>query len=64
MVWDLNDFASKMATKLSLQYSIELTGEVNVTAGILADQNKKNLTRKNPIFLVLITRQLRSGNDL
>lgn len=63
MVWDLNDFASKMATKLSLQYSIELTGEVNVTAGILADQNKKILLERI-LFVVLITRQLRSGNDL
>ena len=63
MVWDLNDFASKMATKLSLRNSIELTGEVNVTAGILADQNKKILLERI-LFVVLITRQLRSGNDL
>ena len=63
MVWDLNDFASKMATKLSLQYSIELTGEVNVTAGKLADQNKRILLERI-LFVVLITRQLRSGNDL
>ena len=63
MVWDLNDFASKMATKSSLQYIIKLTGEVNVTAGKLADQNKRILLERI-LFVVLITRQLRSGNDL